>query len=224
MNKQFAYISEATIPHSFGWVEEIIGENSRGPIKTMVLEGEFQHADTPNRNKRIYSESLLMRETNKLKQFIEERSGLPQGLDHPLPGDSKEALILIQRVGIENACALCTHLEMQGPIVYGKSKVLEGDFGTGDKLATLVRNGFKPAVSSRGVGGNPVYNNTGFIMVPEDYNMITYDYVTNPSTFNAILSQQINEEIALYESQTSKIEKRKFYEVLIDLSKKQLGE
>jgi len=217
------YISEAIIPHKFNYYEEQVGDTKDGPIMALVLEGEFQRAGDPNRNKRVYSENLLTRETSKLQKFISERNGLPMGMDHPLPGDNEQSMILIQRMGMENACALCNHLEMSNKVVYGKSRVLEGDHGTGDKLATMVKAGFKPGVSSRGTGGKPGYDPRGYIMVPEDYNMITYDYVTQPSTFNAVLEQQINEEIQLLESHIDKKEKKKFYDVLVDLSKKHRG-
>jgi len=216
---QQPYISEAIIPNKFNWAEEIISEDSNGPIKALILEGEFQRAASPNRNKRVYSEQLLARETSKLKKFIEERNGLLMGMDHPLPGEDKSAMTLIQRMGMENACALCTNLDMNNSVVYGKAKVLEGDNGTGDKLAAMVRAGFRPGVSSRGMGGKPNYNPQGFIMVPEDYSMITYDFVSQPSTFNAILNEQINEELLLFETEVE-VKKEKgspLYRVLIDL-------
>ena len=220
MNNQITYISFAHKPDKFGWSEEQIGENSKGPVMALILEGEFQRAEEPNRNKRVYSEQILSRETQKLQKFIEERNGLPMSMDHPLPGDTKEALALIGRMGMENTCALCTNLEMNGNIVYGKSQVLEGDHGTGDKLAAMIRAKFKPGVSSRGMGGKPNYNQQGYIMVPEDYSMICYDYVTNPSTYNAVLSQQVNEEIAILENKVSNKDKKKFYNVLISLQSK----
>ena len=48
MNK-FAYISEAYTPTKFGWSEEIVSEDANGPIKALVLEGEFQKAEAKNK-------------------------------------------------------------------------------------------------------------------------------------------------------------------------------
>lgn len=220
MDNKYTYISEAFVSAAFTWKEEIIGEDTKGPIKAMILEGEFQRAEAPNRNKRVYSEALLQRETAKLQEFIKERNGIPCGMDHPLPGDTERDITLVQRIGMNDACALCTKLEMANKIVYGKTRVLEGDHGTGDKLATLVRHGFKPGVSSRGMGGKPAYNPEGFVMVPEDYNMICYDFVSSPSTHNAILSQRLNEELAAFETKVSKADKKKFWDVLVNLSNK----
>lgn len=210
------YISEAYVPESFGFTEEMIGEDASGPIKALIIEGEFQRADAPNRNKRIYSETLLSRETQKLQQFIRERNGLPMGMDHPLPGDTQQAMTLIQRMGMADTCALCAHLEMANKIVYGKARILEGDHGAGDKLAALVRAKFKPGVSSRGIGGQAAYQREGYIYVPEDYQMITYDAVSQPSTFNAILAQRFNEELEYFEHQMKQHTKT-LWSVLTDI-------
>lgn len=213
------YISEAFVPKTFGFTEEIIGEDARGPIRSLMIEGEFQRAEAPNRNRRIYSEALLMRETNKLKEFIAERNGLPMSMDHPLPGNSEQAMTLIQRMGMADSCAMCSNLEMANKVVYGKAAVLEGDHGTGDKLASMIRANFKPGVSSRGIGGKPAYQSEGYIYVPEDFQMITYDLVSQPSTYNAILSQRFNEELELFEH-VSKQHVRNLWSVLKDVREK----
>jgi hypothetical protein len=105
---------------------------------------------------------------------------------------------------------------MANKIVYGKARILEGDHGTGDKLASMVRAGFKPGISSRGIGGKPAYQSEGFIYVPEDFQMITYDFVTSPSTYNAILSQRVNEEFAMFEQQ-AKQHTKTLWSVLTDI-------
>jgi hypothetical protein len=214
------YISEAFVPDKFGFTEEIIGEDATGPIKALILEGEFQRAEAPNRNKRVYSESLLSRETNKLQQFIKERNGLLMGMDHPLPGDNEQAMTLIQRMGMSESCGLCKHLEMANKVVYGKAQILEGDHGHGDKLAAMIRAKFKPGVSSRGIGGKASYHTSeGYVYVPEDYNMITYDFVSQPSTYNAILSQRFNEELQYFENSLKQYT-RTMWSVLTDIKSK----
>ena len=217
--KTFAYVSEAWVPTSFGYKEEIIGENAQGPITALILEGEFQRSEAKNRNGRIYSDPLLLRETKKLQQFIAERNGLPMGLDHPLPGDDEKSMVLIQRMGMGDAASLCIQLEMENRIVFGKHKIITGDHGAGDKLAALVLAGFKPGVSSRGLGGKPMLIN-GSIYVPEDYTMITYDNVSQPSTFNAIMERRFNEEIQWLESEIKNNKKTKIWDVLTNLSGK----
>jgi hypothetical protein len=69
---------------------------------------------------------------------------------------------------------LTTDLEWKGNDLYGKSKVLDTPMG---KIAsTLIKEG-KIGVSSRGLG--TVDESTGY--VNEDYNLITWDLVTDPS-------------------------------------------
>ena len=215
---QTIYISEAYVSDRFNFTEELIGEDAHGPIKSLVIEGEYQRAEAPNRNKRIYSETLLFRETKKLQEFIRERNGIPMGMDHPLPGDSEQAMTLIQRIGMNESCALCINLEMSNKIVYGKARILEGDHGSGDKLAAMVRAGFKPGVSSRGIGGQATYQKEGFVYVPEDYQMITYDIVSQPSTYNAILAQRFNEELQYLENLAKHT--KTIWEILTDIKAK----
>jgi len=213
------YISEALVSDHYSWNEETV-EIKGKPINMIVLEGEFQRANRPNKNNRVYEEALLSRETKKLQESIKARNGHPMGLDHPTPHPSDPPQIQMQqikRIGLDNACALTTALEMHNGVVYGKARILSGDFGTGDKMASFVRNGFKPAVSSRGLGGDPVMRE-GFMYVPESYQMVCYDFVTDPSTHNAILEQTMMEEVELMK--ISQVHKKKLYEVLIDLSKK----
>lgn len=212
-----AYISLAHLPSSFGYTESI--DDATGK-KIMVLEGEFQRANAQNRNGRIYKSELLRRETQKLSDLIKERNGHPMGMDHPIPDGSDSSMTKIQRVDMTNACAINTHLEMSGDVVYGKAKILAGDFGTGDKLAAFIHAGWKPGVSSRGVGGDPIYTNEGLVYVPEDYNMICYDFVSNPSVHNSILEQTFQEEVNLF-NQTHQY-KKKLWDVLISLGEKHL--
>lgn len=213
------YISEALISEKFGYTEERI-ETEKGYENILILEGEFQRANYPNRNNRIYETAILEREIGVQQQMISARGGNPMGMDHPIPNPKDPPEIqthIIQRIGLENACALNIHLEMHNGVVYGKARVLTGDYGTGDKLAAFVRNKFKPAVSSRGMGGDPIPKN-GYLYVPENYKMICFDFVTNPSTHNAILEQAIQEEYNIMINANKYT--RKLWEVLIDFHNK----
>lgn len=215
MNNIRAYISEAFVSDKFGFMEEV---DQKTGIKYLILEGEFQRANAKNKNTRVYSYPLINRETNKLKEIIESRGGHPMGMDHPIPDGTEASMIRIQRIDMENACGLTTLLEMHGDIVYGKAKVLQGDFSTGDKLRAFVQAGFKPGVSSRGLGGDPVFTAEGYMMVPDDYNMICYDFVTNPSTHNAILQRSFQEEVFIYQQEHKYV--KTLWDVLVDIKKK----
>jgi hypothetical protein len=212
------YISEAIVSRSFGYTERTIEMPDGKKASEYILEGEFQRASVPNKNNRVYEEALLKRETDKIIQLIKERNGHLMGMDHPTPNPNDPPQVQaqqIQRIGMENACALTVHLEMNNGVVYGKAKALAGDFGTGDKLVSFIKAGFKPGVSSRGLGGDPVFKN-GYMYVPESYKMVCWDFVTNPSVYNSILENAIHEEMYLMEQ--AKKHKKKLWDVLINIS------
>ena len=218
----YPYISEAYVPEHFGYIEQKV-ETPTGVVNQLILEGEFQRANAQNGNRRIYSYELLNRETNRLRDVIQKQGGIPCGLDHPIPSPTDPPEIQarkIQTISLENACAINIHLEMHNDVVYGKLKAITGDFGNGDKLAALVKNGFKPGISSRGVGGNPLMQNN-IMYVPEDYRMICYDVVTNPSTHNAILNRAIMEQYDYFVEHIKEQNRnrKKLYTVLIDITK-----
>jgi len=208
------YISLALTSEKFGYTE---GVDEKTGLRSIVLEGEFQNSTRRNKNDRYYAEELLLRENNKLITSINMRGGHPMGLNHPIPDpNDANAIKKLKTINLENACALTTYLEFHNGIVYGKAKAITGDFSTGDKLAALVRQGFKPGVSSRGVGPKPIYR-PGGIEVPNEWSLICYDIVTDPSTHNAILEQAYHEEYEAYTSYRSR-----FYDVLVNLSNKHI--
>jgi len=208
------YISLALTSEKFGYTE---GVDEKTGLRSIVLEGEFQNSTRRNKNDRYYAEELLLRENNKLITSINMRGGHPMGLNHPIPDpNDANAIKKLKTINLENACALTTYLEFHNGIVYGKAKAITGDYSTGDKLAALVRQGFKPGVSSRGVGPKPIYR-PGGIEVPNEWSLICYDIVTDPSTHNAILEQAYHEEYEAYTSYRSR-----FYDVLVNLSNKHI--
>lgn len=211
------YVSEAYVPETFG-VKEIIIEDAQGnPLKKLQVEGEFSRAGVKNKNRRIYPEEILSRETMKLAQIINERGGIHSELDHPLPGESKESLALAQRITQKNACGLITSMEMKGNVVYGKMEILEDGGDAGKTMAASVRRGWKPGISSRALGSEPQFNaQLEALVVPTDINFITYDCVSNPSSFNAVLEQAMNEEVEYYESLKSSKEGRYLLDFLED--------
>lgn len=223
------YISEPFVSTKghFVWSEAFEGSDGR-EARHLIYEGEFQKADVPNKNRRIYETHILERENNSLMDFIRLRNGLPMGMDHPLPR-TPDDVASVQKLAIEHSCAMITHLEMASKTVYGKANVLDESSHNGAHLRSLIRagnnGGFKPAVSSRGLGSNPTQRGQ-FWHVPEDFHMITYDMVTDPSVETAILKMlsEQNEYIENVLLQTYHPKaSRKFFDVMIDLSKKHGG-
>lgn len=220
-----AYISEPHVAINGGFMFGEAYEGADGKEhKQLIYEGEFQRAGKANRNKRIYREHILKRENNKLIKVIESRGGIPMGLDHPVPKSNKD-ISSVQKLSLKNTCAMITELwEENGDVFYGKASILGSDSVNGGQLRSMIAAGkgrnWKPAVSSRGFGGNPVIEGQHWY-VPEDYNMVTYDMVTDPSVETAILNM-INEQNEWFEHQVTleKSKKSNLYSVLIDLTEK----
>jgi hypothetical protein len=193
---EYVYLSEALIGREFGYKEQVF-EDETGKHKKLILEGVFSTAGKVNRNKREYSESLLRREASKLNSKIQESGGLLGELEHPM-GNPEDPVYMQRATKViqERACVIMKEqFDWRGMDVWGKAEILDGDGSFGDKLAAHVRHGHIPGISSRGVGGKPTYTGAGSIMVPESYNMITYDIVTDPSNYNSRLNMMLEEEI-----------------------------
>lgn len=195
MNENYVYLSEALIGREFGYSEKIF-EDENGKHKKLVLEGVFSTAGKVNRNRREYSESLLRREAEKLNSKIKESGGLLGEMEHPM-GNPEDKVYMQRATKViqERACIIMKEeFDWKGMDVWGRAEILDGDGSLGDKLASHVRHGHIPGVSSRGVGGKPaIAGNT--IIVPESYSMITYDIVTDPSNYNSRLNMMLEEEI-----------------------------
>jgi hypothetical protein len=137
-----------------------LSEGSRS--KDLYIVGIFSTAEAENNNKRKYPREILERELKKIHEKVSNRY-LWGELGHP---PSPE-------INPERIAILVEGLEWKGNNVYGKAKILDTPMG---KIArTLVKEG-KLGISSRGLG---TVNDDGY--VNEDYKLICYDLVTDPS-------------------------------------------
>ena len=137
----------------------------------MKVRGVFQRADEENKNGRIYTEGLLRREMEKLQESIDNRR-LVGELDHP----SHDSVKLSQ------VSHLITKLEMKGKDVIGEAEILDTPMG---KVAqALVKGGVQVGISSRGMG-TLSEGQDGRKYVNEDFRLITWDLVADPSTRGA---------------------------------------
>ena len=135
------------------------------------FRGKFQEAESINKNKRLYPYSVLDESVKKLKEAVKNR-GLIGELDHPC--DSI--------IHFEKASHIITKLWWEGNSLMGEGEIL----GTphGKILKTLIENGVRVGISSRGVGNGKV-NEDGILVIGESYKLITFDAVADPSTFAA---------------------------------------
>ena len=126
------------------------------------IVGIYSSAELKNNNLRVYSKDILDREVSKVQEKIENKT-LWGELGHP-PNPE---------INPERIAILTTELSWRGNDVYGKSKVL--DTSQGAIAKTLIREG-RMGISSRGLG---TVAEDG--AVNEDFNLITWDLVTDPS-------------------------------------------
>jgi hypothetical protein len=139
-----------------------------GPMK---IRGCFQRADEENNNKRIYPKALLQREMDKLSDAITERRLMGE-LDHPQHDSVK----------LNNVSHLITKLEMNGNEVIGEAEILNTP--AGQVVKALIEGGVKVGISSRGLG-TLSEGADGKRYVNEDFKLVTWDMVADPSTRGA---------------------------------------
>jgi len=141
----------------------------------LYLTGVMQRADAQNGNGRIYPRKVLMREVKNYEKLIKERRALGE-LDHP---DD-------QVINLKNASHMVTGIWWDGNDVMGKVKVLNTP--SGQILKSLVDSGVKLGISSRGMGS--VHESNGQTIVEDDFNLICFDFVSEPSTQGAFMMQE----------------------------------
>ena len=141
----------------------------------MILSGIMQKADHVNGNGRVYPHKVLMKEIKNYGKLVKERRALGE-LDHP-----EDSVI-----NLRNASHLVTDIWMEGKDVKGKIKVL--DTPSGKVLQELVRADVNVGISSRGMGS--VTESNGQTMVEEDFQLICFDMVSEPSTPGAFMMKE----------------------------------
>ena len=139
----------------------------------VYLVGVCQKAGTKNGNGRVYRQKTLQREVENYQSAIKERRSLGE-LDHP--DDSV--------INLKNASHLVTKMWWDGDNVMGKIEVL--DTPSGNILKSLVKSGIKLGISSRGLGS--VKEESGSTIVEDDFQLICFDMVSEPSTPGAYLA------------------------------------
>lgn len=140
-----------------------------------ILAGVMQRADAENGNGRIYPLDILEREVENYKKIVRDSRALGE-LDHP---DSPI-------VELKNASHVVTYIEMRGKDVIGKIKVL--DTPAGRIAKDLLKGGVKLGISSRGLGSTKQIS--GKTMVQEDFQLVCFDLVSEPSTTGAFMLKE----------------------------------
>jgi hypothetical protein len=152
-----------------GGIELSMNESSEKGLTK--FRGKFQEAEAVNKNKRMYSYSVLNENVKKLQECVKAR-GLVGELDHP-----EDSII-----HFEKASHVITKLWWEGNVLMGEGEILNTPHGK--ILRALINDGVRVGVSSRGVG-NGKTNENGILVIDESYKLITFDVVADPSTFAA---------------------------------------
>jgi len=181
-------------------IEEASAKNNHRP----KVRGLFQRADEANQNKRVYPKTILETQVKKLQPLISERR-LCGELDHPQNDTVK----------LTNASHLVTKLWMEGAEVFGEAEILNTPAG---KVAqALISDGVKIGISSRGLGTLSEDHMTGTKKVNEDFNLVTFDLVADPSTrgaYPALAENRILEEAKYERTMKEAVNERVFITML----------
>lgn len=151
--------------------------------KTLMLKNVLlQRAEAKNQNGRIYPREILQREAGLYKEnFVAQRRALGE-LDHP------ESPV----VNLKNVCCNVTELWFEGQDVRGNIEILSTP--SGNIVRELIKNNIRLGVSSRGMGSvSPIGENT--VEVGDDFSLICFDIVSNPSTHGAFINESKKEQI-----------------------------
>lgn len=199
MNDKLKLLTEWT-PMSYD--KELLKEYKEKHGK-MMLKGIIQRANTLNQNGRIYPQSILEREIVNYQKLIQENRALGE-CDHP---DSSV-------VELKNASHIVREARMQGEDVYGVIEIL--DTPSGKIIQSLIESGVTLGISSRGVGSTKRQGDTQ--IVQDDFQLICFDMVSEPSTPGAFMLREGKEvkaeELDKHFNNTDKID-RIFNEILL---------
>ena len=166
--------------------KEAINESMKENGGRLIVKGTLQRAESKNQNGRIYPKDILVREAKKYAQVqVRERRALGE-LDHP---DSSV-------VNLNNVSHNVLEMKWEGDDLNGTVEVLSTP--AGNILRELFKSGIKLGISSRGLGSVKELYEDGddqpTVQVQPDFELIAFDFVSNPSTHGAFLSP-VNESV-----------------------------
>ena len=140
-----------------------------------VVQGVLQRAGAKNQNGRVYPKHILERECKRYQiEYIDQHRALGE-LDHP------ESSV----VNLNNVSHNVLKIWWSGDDLKGAVQIL--DTPSGKILKELFKAGITLGISSRGLGSVKELRNEGVVEVQEDFELICWDFVSNPSTHGAFM-------------------------------------
>ena len=139
------------------------------------VTGVMQRAGAKNQNGRIYKREILEEEVNNyIENFVKIGNAYGE-LDHP------ESAI----VSLKNASHVVKELWWDGDDLMGRVELLNTP--AGNIVKEIVKGGHTIGISSRGTG-SVTQTNEGTLMVQPDFELVCWDFVSNPSTQGAFMN------------------------------------
>jgi len=147
------------------------------------VEGIMQRAGAKNQNGRVYDKQILLREVDKyITEFVKNGNAYGE-LDHP-----ESAL-----VSLKNASHIIKELWWKGDELMGRVELLNTP--SGNIVKEIIKAGHTIGISSRGTG-SVQQTNEGTLEVQPDFELVCWDFVSNPSTHGAFMNPiSLNESI-----------------------------
>jgi hypothetical protein len=157
-------------------IQESLKENDG----KLIVKGVLQRADAKNQNGRVYPKGIVVREAKNYSEgYVKQKRALGE-LDHP---DSSV-------VNLQNVSHNITEMHFEGDNLLGTVEILTTP--SGNILRELFKNGIKLGISSRGMGSVEAVhedddNDQPMLKVGKDFELIAFDFVSNPSTHGAFM-------------------------------------
>ena len=150
-------------------------KESKSKPGVFEVEGVMQRASAENQNGRVYKKEILERECSKyMKEFVERGNAFGE-LDHP------ESPV----VSLKNASHVVKDLWWKGDDLMGKVELLNTP--AGNIVKEIIKAGHTIGISSRGTG-SVQQTNEGHLEVQDDFELVCWDFVSNPSTHGAFMN------------------------------------
>lgn len=159
------------------YTPDLIKESREKHEGRIVLPAILQCANVKNQNGRTYPMEILQREVTNYEKIVRERRALGE-LDHPETST----------VALDRASHIVTEIMWDGDRVRGMVEILNTP--KGKILESLLESGVRIGMSSRGVGSTES-TNEGVEVVQDDYQLICFDAVSEPSTPGAFINESV---------------------------------
>lgn len=167
---------------------KMINESMTTNNGKLIVTGPLQRAEVKNQNGRVYPKDILVKESKKYFDTLVTEQRAWGELDHP------ESPI----VNLKNVSHRIIDMYWKGNDLIGKIEIVSTP--AGNILKELFKSGGKVGVSSRGLGTVKEVNES--LVVQDDFELIAWDFVSNPSTHGAFVSP-VNEGVLTESKQIS---------------------